>query len=102
MKGMNSHEKVSQSLARLHPVDRIGTVPPWWGRRPVGCEVTEMEGFANLISMMDYVLDTRRKRHITGGILLSAALLFGGLAITVMSIKDEQIIEAETEDEEYE
>lgn len=56
-----------------------------------------MEGFANLVSMMDYVLDTKRKRHITGGILLSAALLFGGLAITVMSIKDEQIVEVEDE-----
>lgn len=49
-----------------------------------------MEGFANLVSMMDYVLDTKRKRHITGGLLLSAAMLFGGLAITVMSIKDEE------------
>lgn len=54
-----------------------------------------MEGFANLISMMDYVLDTKRKRHITGGLLLSAALLFGGLAITVMSIKDEEEIDDE-------
>ena len=50
----------------------------------------DMEGFANLVSMMDYVLDTKRKRHITGGLLLSAAMLFGGLAITVMSIKDEE------------
>ena len=49
-----------------------------------------MEGFANLVSMMDYVLDTKRKRHITGGLLLSAALLFGGLAVTVMSINDEE------------
>ncbi len=49
-----------------------------------------MEGIANLVSMMDYVLDTKRKRHITGGLLLSTALLFGGLAITVMSIKDEE------------
>lgn len=49
-----------------------------------------MEGFVNLISMMDYVLDTKRKRHITGGLLLSAAMLFGGLAITVMSIKNEE------------
>lgn len=49
-----------------------------------------MEGFENMISMLDYVLDTKRKRHITGGILLSAALLFGGLAMTVMSIKDEE------------
>lgn len=59
-----------------------------------------MEGFANLISMMDYVLDTKRKRHITGGILLSAAFLFGGLAMTVISIKDEETVQ--TEDMEYE
>ncbi len=49
-----------------------------------------MEGLTNLISMLDYILDTKRKRHITGGILLSASLLFGGLAMTVMSIKDEE------------
>lgn len=49
-----------------------------------------MESLANLISMLDYVVDSRRKRHITGGLLLSAAMLFGGLAITVMSIKDEE------------
>lgn len=52
--------------------------------------MAEIKSFANLISMMDYVLDTKRKRHITGGLLLSAAMLFGGLAITVMSIKDEE------------
>ena len=39
-----------------------------------------MDGIGNFISMMDYILDTKRKRHITGGILLSASLLFGGLA----------------------
>lgn len=49
-----------------------------------------MDGFGNFISMMDYILDTERKRHITGGILLSASLLFGGLALTVMTIKDEE------------
>ena len=49
-----------------------------------------MEGFANLVSMLDYAVNTRRKRHITGGLLISAALLFGGLAITVMSTKDEE------------
>lgn len=59
-----------------------------------------MEGFANLISMMDYILDTKRKRQITGGILLSAALLFGGLAMTVMSIRDEETIEMEETDDE--
>lgn len=49
-----------------------------------------MEGLENFISMLDYVLDTKRKRKITGGILLSVSLLFGGLAMTVMSIKDEE------------
>lgn len=39
---------------------------------------------------MDYILDTKRKRHITGGILLSASLLFGGLAFTVMTIQNEE------------
>ena len=46
-----------------------------------------MEGFANLVSMLDYAVNTRRKRHITGGLLISAAL---GLAIPVMSTKDEE------------
>ena len=47
-----------------------------------------MENFGNLISLFDYVLDTPRKRHITGGVLLSAALLFGGLALTVISLDE--------------
>ena len=45
-----------------------------------------MDGIGNFISMVDY---NKRKRHITGGILLSASLLFGGLAITVMTLKSE-------------
>ncbi len=49
-----------------------------------------MEGFESLISVLDYVLDTKRKRHITGGILLSVSLLFGGLALTVMTIRNEE------------
>ena len=49
-----------------------------------------MDGIGNFISMMDYILDTKRKRHITGGILLSASLLFGGLPLTVMTIQNEE------------
>ena len=49
-----------------------------------------MDGIGNFISMMDYILDTKRKRHITGGILFSASLLFGGLALTVMTIQNEE------------
>lgn len=57
----------------------------------------DMEGFENLVSMLDYVLDTKRKRHITGGILLSISLLFGGLALTVMSINEEEDSDEETD-----
>lgn len=46
-----------------------------------------MDVLENLISSLDYILNTKRKRHITGGILLSISTLFGGLAITVMTIK---------------
>ena len=45
----------------------------------------------NLIAAIDFVLDTKRKRHIAGGLLLSVSLLFGGLALTVMTIKKEEI-----------
>ena len=42
------------------------------------------DSFGNFISMLDYVLNTKRKRHITGGVLLSVSLLFGGLALTAI------------------
>ena len=41
------------------------------------------------IFSLDDMLDTKRKRHIIGGILLSASALFGGLAVTVFTIKNE-------------
>jgi hypothetical protein len=41
------------------------------------------------IFSLDNMLDTKRKRHIIGGILLSASALFGGLAVTVLTIKNE-------------
>lgn len=47
-----------------------------------------MEIVENIISSLDYVLDTKRKRHIAGGILISISMLFGGLAFTVMTIKN--------------
>lgn len=49
-----------------------------------------MDVLENLISMFDYILDTKRKRHIAGGILLSVSMLCGGLALTVMTIKNEE------------
>jgi hypothetical protein len=36
---------------------------------------------------IDEMLDTKRKRHIIGGILLGTSLFFGVLAFTTMTIK---------------
>lgn len=49
-----------------------------------------MERFEDFVSELDYILNSDRKRHITGGILISVSLLFGGLAITVMTIKKDE------------
>lgn len=40
--------------------------------------------------MIDHILDTKKKRHMAGGILLSVTLLFGGLAVTVLTVKSEE------------
>lgn len=50
---------------------------------------------------LEYLLNNRKKRHIIGGVLLSASLMFAGLAITVVTLKldkekgenDEQLID---------
>lgn len=62
-----------------------------------------MDILENIISSLDVILDSERKRHITGGILLSASALFGGLAITVITIKnDETVNYEENEEQDYE
>lgn len=43
-----------------------------------------------LLAAVDKILDSERKRHIAGGILLSTSLLFGGLAITVVTIQTDE------------
>mgnify|MGYP007105364728 CR=1 FL=1 len=48
-----------------------------------------MDGIERIMEMLDYSLNTRKKRHIIGGVLISMSLLFGGLAITVMTLKTE-------------
>ena len=56
--------------------------------------MNRLEAFLN---MLDYSLDTKKKRHIAGGILMSISVLFGGLAFTVMTLKTEEI-ESEQQD----
>lgn len=54
-----------------------------------------MEGLEGILSMLDRSLGTKKKRHIAGGILMSVSLLFGGLAITVITLKNEKEIKDE-------
>lgn len=49
-----------------------------------------MEIFQSIIYSVDSVLDSKRKRHVLGGALLSVSALFGGLAVKVMTIADEE------------
>ena len=48
-----------------------------------------MEYLDNLLTTLDYILNSKRKRHIVGGILISMSNLFAGFAVTVMSIKED-------------
>lgn len=48
-----------------------------------------MDNLDSLVEMLNYILSNKRKRHIVGGILLSISVMFGGLAITAMTLKGE-------------
>ena len=48
-----------------------------------------MENMEAVLSMLDYSLNSKRRRHIAGGILMSISLMFGGLAFTTMTLKTE-------------
>lgn len=47
-----------------------------------------MDRLEDLVSMLDHALNTKKKRHIAGGVLMSISLFFGGLAVTVLTLKN--------------
>lgn len=47
-----------------------------------------MSSLENMFLFLDYLTDTQRKRHIVGGALMSVSLFFGGLAFTMMTVKE--------------
>ena len=57
-----------------------------------------MDRLDYIVSMLERTLGTRSKRHIMGGALVSVSLLFGGLALTVMTLRTE--IKEETDEDE--
>ena len=48
--------------------------------------MTDPEG---VLYTLEQAVNTKRKRHIVGGILMSISLLFCGLTFTVMTLKTE-------------
>jgi hypothetical protein len=48
-----------------------------------------MDRFEEIVSILDHALNTKKKRHITGGVLMSISLFFGGLAFTIITLKTE-------------
>ena len=49
-----------------------------------------MYNLEEIVESLDRILDTKTKRHITGGVLLSMSVLFGGLALTIMTLKGDE------------
>ena len=49
-----------------------------------------MDRLERILSIPDQTLSNKKKRHIAGGVLLSVSLLFGGLAVTVMTIRHDE------------
>jgi hypothetical protein len=49
-----------------------------------------LDRLGEIVSMLDHALNTKAKRHIAGGVLMSVSLLFGGLALTIMTLKMEE------------
>lgn len=58
-----------------------------------------MDRLERIMSTLSYVMSDNRKRHILGGIMISVSLLFGGLALTVITIKNE---EQENDEQDFE
>lgn len=58
-----------------------------------------MENVERILCMLDHSLNTKKKRHIAGGLLMSVSLFFGGLAFTVLTIKNDKVEEETNEQE---
>lgn len=54
-----------------------------------------MDRAKRFIATLEHLLSSKKKRHIVGGILLSASIFLGGLALTVMSTNVEENIDEE-------
>lgn len=49
-----------------------------------------MNRLEGVMATLEFLMTSKRKRHIAGGILLSTSLLFAGLAFTVITLRQEE------------
>lgn len=49
-----------------------------------------MNRLEGVMAALEFLMTSKRKRHIAGGILLSTSLLFAGLAFTVITLRPEE------------
>ncbi|EDS21592.1 hypothetical protein CLOSS21_01556 [Clostridium sp. SS2/1] len=49
-----------------------------------------MDRLSDILSLLEYSFDSKEKRHIAGGILISMSLLFGSLAFTIITLRTEE------------
>lgn len=49
-----------------------------------------IEKFDDFISVLDFTLNSKKKRHIVGGILLSVSFMFAGFALTAMTLRHDE------------
>ena len=60
----------------------------YWGSGGIGrIMIDKLDYF---LSTIDGLLDTTKKRHLFGGLLMSMAFLFGGMAITVITVREDK------------
>ena len=58
-----------------------------------------MDRLNYIVAMLEKTLGTKSKRHILGGALVSVSLLFSGLALTVMTLKNEDMEEFDEDEQ---
>ena len=49
-----------------------------------------LDNLGYFLDTVDQLLDTAKKRHLFGGLLMSLAFLCGSMAMTVITMKDER------------
>ena len=54
-----------------------------------------MNNLEDIVYTLERLVNTKKKRHIVGGILMSVSLLFCGLTFTVMTLKTEDNTDAQ-------